>query len=159
MAAKDPSLSFLLTASNSSTQTNGYFGGSGLNYARYTVSGSATINSFVTAVRTQDNTYLSNVQESGFRAELKEGDVYGSYYGQTWNGYFTAPVSGTYVFRGIADDYFAFYISSTYGSTDLPDSPLIFSNYHQLSWTDYYYDDSPYGEANITLTAGNSYYI
>lgn len=90
---------------------------------------------------------------------LKEGDVYGSNYGQTWNGYFTAPVSGTYVFRGIADDFFAFYISSTYGSTDLPAAPLIYSNNHQLNWNNFYYDDSQYGEASVTLIAGKSYYI
>lgn len=85
--------------------------------------------------------------------------MYGSNYGQTWNGYFTAPVSGTYVFRGIADDYFAFYISTTYGSTDLPATPLIYSNNHQKSWNNFYYDDSQFGEASVTLTAGMSYYI
>jgi hypothetical protein len=159
VAPRNTSLSSLLSATNSSAQTNGYFSGSGLKYARYGVSGSATMDSFVAAIRANDNATISKVQETGFRAVLKEADVYGSNYGQTWNGYFTAPVSGTYVFRGIADDYFAFYISSTYGSTDLPATPLIYSNTHQPYWNNYYIDDAPNGEASVTLSAGKSYYI
>ncbi len=111
------------------------------------------------AVRSNNSAYLSVLQEKGFRASLKEGNVYGSYYGQTWNGYFTAPTTGTYVFRGIADDYFSFYISPTHGSTDLPASPLIYSNKNQVSWSNFYYDDSATAEGSISLTAGMSYYI
>ena len=48
---------------------------------------------------------------------MREGNVYGDYIAQTWKGYFTAPVSGTYTFRGIADDYFAVYVAQNYGST------------------------------------------
>lgn len=78
---------------------------------------------------------------------------------QTWNGYFTAPTTGTYVFRAIADDYFAVYISSTYGSTDPPADPLIFSNKYQPYWNDFYADDSPNAEANVSLVGGKSYYL
>lgn len=80
-------------------------------------------------------------------------------YGQTWNGYFTAPTSGLYVFRGIGDDVFSFYISSVPGSTELPTDPLIFTNGAQSGWNNYYFSDSLTGEGNITLAAGKSYYI
>lgn len=159
VAPKNPALSSLLTASNSSAQQNGYFAGAGLNYVRYSLPSSADIPTFVTAVRAQNSTYLRTPQEVGLRGELKEGDVYASPYGQTWSGYFTAPANGAYVFRGIADDYFAFYISPTFGSTDVPASPLIYSNNHQQSWGNFYFDDSPHGEGSITLEAGKSYYI
>ena len=33
-------------------------------------------------------------------------------YGKVLKGYFYAPVSGEYIFRGAADDSFGFYISS-----------------------------------------------
>jgi hypothetical protein len=48
---------------------------------------------------------------------MREGDVYGANYAQVWKGYFTAPVSGVYTFRGLADDNFAVYVASVYGST------------------------------------------
>jgi hypothetical protein len=73
---------------------------------------------------------------------LREGDVYGSNYAQIWKGYFTAPVSGEYTFRGIADDYFAVYISSVYGSTEAPSDPLIYSNSYQ-SFNNFYQVDYP----------------
>jgi hypothetical protein len=69
-------------------------------------------------------------------------------------------VDGTYVFRGIADDFFAFYIAPTYGSVDVPASPLIFSNtFQQPSWSNFYIDDVSTAEASVTLIAGKSYYI
>lgn len=56
--------------------------------------------------------------ESGFSATLNTKDIYGSYYGQVFKGYFYAPVTGNYIFRGAADDQFAMYISSQSGTTD-----------------------------------------
>jgi hypothetical protein len=151
----------LLPATNSSAQQNGYFAGAGLKYTRYASLHSYTsIDSFVAAVRGQNGTFLGTPVETGFRAELKEGNTNGaSPYGQTWNGYFTAPANGTYVFRGISDDYFAFYMAPTFGSVDVPSSPLIYSNNYQSSWTNFYLNDEATAEASISLTAGNSYYI
>jgi hypothetical protein len=159
VAPRNLTLSSLLPATNSSAQVNGYFAGSGLNYARYSVPSNANPTVFASAVRAQNSTYLGAPLEIGFRGELKEGDVYGSYYGQAWNGYFTAPTTGTYVFRGTADDQFSFYIGSTHGSTDLPAAPLISSTKNQPYWNNFYIDDSPLAEANVSLTAGLSYYI
>jgi len=98
------------------------------------------MDSFVAAVRGQNSTFLGTPAETGFRAEIKEGDTYLGGYGQSWNGYFTAPKTGTYVFRGIADDIFALYVAPTYGSVDVQTTPLIYSNSYQ-SWGNFYYDD------------------
>lgn len=156
--ARDATKSALLTTTSAS-QANGYFAGAGLKYARYGITGSPSMSTFVTAVRSSDNTFLNKVQETGYRAELKEGDTYGSNYAQTWKGYFTAPVSGSYTFRGLADDAFSFYISSVAGSTEISNTPLISSSSVQTYWSDFYYDDVAGSEAAVTLTAGMSYYI
>jgi hypothetical protein len=89
---------------------------------------------------------------------LREGDAYGTSYSQTWNGYFTAPVSGEYTFTGNADDAFSFYLATVTGSTELPASPLIYSNWAQ-SWNDFYMNNRPTATATITLQAGQSYYF
>ena len=111
VAPRDTTLSSKLST-NSTSQQNGYFSGAGLQYARYSVTNPINnINGFVSALRNSNTTALGTPQEVGFRADLREGDVYGQNYGQTWKGYFTAPVDGNYTFRGIADDYFALYLS------------------------------------------------
>lgn len=85
--------------------------------------------------------------------------MHGIYYAQTWKGYFTAPVSGTYTFRGVADNIFSFFISTVVGSTEISATPFISSSNVQTDWTDYYMDDVAGSEASVTLTAGSSYYI
>lgn len=92
-----------LLSTTASTQKNGYFSGSGLKYARYGVSSSTSMDQFVAAVRSEDTTILGTPREVGVRGQLKEGNAYGSNYGQVFKGYFTAPADGTYVFRGVAD--------------------------------------------------------
>jgi hypothetical protein len=82
-------------------------------------------------VKNADTSALGTPKETGFRADLKEGYVYGHNYCQTWSGYFTAPVAGTYTFRGTANDYFSLYLATTYGSTELPATALIHSSYRQ----------------------------
>lgn len=57
-------------------------------------------------------------QEEGVRASLKAGDYYGSAYAQVYTGYFKAPTTGTYTFNSQADDAFALYLSTSYGSYD-----------------------------------------
>ena len=94
----------------------------------------------------------------GLRADLREGSYYSQYYAQTWNGYFTAPVTGNYTFRGNSDDIFQFYLASNYGSTELPTSSLINSTEYQLM-DDLYTRDIYSTEATVTLSAGQSYYF
>jgi hypothetical protein len=73
---------------------------------------------------------------------MREADLYGSNYAQTWKGYFTAPATGTYTFRGIADDNFALYLAADYGSTEFPASPLIQSTTPQKMGNFYLVDVS-----------------
>jgi hypothetical protein len=91
----------------------------------------------VTASRTNDAATLGTVKESTIRGDIAEGNFYGQYYGQTWKGYFTAPVAGVYTFRGIADDTFSVYLATVTGSTELPATPLINSSYAQAD-SDFY---------------------
>lgn len=69
-----------------------------------------------------------------------------------------APVTGTYTFRGTADDDFAMYLSADYGSVSAPASPLIYSNTYSKLFEFYTYDVAT-GEGSIDLTAGKSYYM
>lgn len=55
--------------------------------------------------------------ETGYAAELESSNIYGDQYGQVFKGYFYAPVSGNYIFRGAADDAFTLLISTDYGTT------------------------------------------
>jgi hypothetical protein len=64
VAPNDPALSTKLT-SNSTNQTNAYFSGAGLNYARYSYS--SNLAAFIAAVRSNNITALGTPQEVGFR--------------------------------------------------------------------------------------------
>lgn len=110
---------------NSASQQQGYYSGNGLAYTRYNLGSIRGIANF-------QNSYASlTVLESGFRGEIETGDYYGSYYGEVFKGYFTAPVSGTYTFRGVGDDEFSVSLSSSYGSAEVNTTMLIFSNQPQ----------------------------
>ena len=114
---------------------------------------------FIDAVRKNNVTVLGAPQEKGYRAELKEGNVYGSYrYGQAWTGYFTAPVSGEYTFIGTGDDQFSFYLADVTGSTELPTTSFISSTGAQ-QWNDFYLYYRESATKSVTLTAGMSYYF
>ena len=131
LAARNNGVSSLLST-NSSGQVSGYFSGAGLNYARYTYSSSInTIAKFVAAVRGADTAALGTPNEVGHRADMREANVYNENEAQTWNGYFTAPTTGTYTFRVTADDKAALYIQTTYGSVEAPTTPLLETNIHQ----------------------------
>lgn len=147
-------------STTSSSQQQGYFSGAGLKYTRYGAIGSTSLTDFAQAVRIGNTTYLGDPLESGIRAELKEGDAYGGgKYGQVWSGYFTAPADGLYIFRGVSDDRFSFFMATVPGSAELPTDPLIYSNVYQPSWNNFYLDDIQTAESNVTLLAGKSYYI
>lgn len=155
LAPKDPALSSRLV-SNSTNQNKPYFSGAGLNYARYKFT--TSIAALVNAVRSNNASTLGVPQEVGYRAELREGDVYGTYYSQTWNGYFTAPVTGEYTFMGTSDDAFSFYLANATGSVELPATPLISSDSYQL-WNDFYAIHRPTASATVALQEGMSYYL
>ena len=88
-----------------------------MKYSRYSSIASNDLADFAKAVRISNATFLGTPVEVGIRAELKEGDAYGSSpYAQAWSGYFTAPVDGAYTFRGIADDRFSFFLATVPGS-------------------------------------------
>jgi hypothetical protein len=72
--------------------------------------------------------------------------VFGDYYGQVWKGYFTPSVNGNYKFRGLGDDTFAVFLStSVYGSTvDFTNTtPIASSTYAQAAslYANYYQAD------------------
>lgn len=159
LAAKDNAKSSLLSTNTSGTQLKGYFSGAGLAYARYAYSSSiGTLSQFTTAVRNSDTNALGSPQETGFRADLREGDAYDGSEAQVWRGYFTAPSTGTYTFRGQADDLFSFYIQANYGSADPATTPLLESSYYQIMFHSFSSSQPKY-EGTVDLEAGKSYYI
>jgi hypothetical protein len=103
----NPTTSQYSTTTTQSNATKGYPSGAGVQYNRYNLSSNTlSVTQFVTASQTNNAAILGTLQESAVRGDIAEGDFYGSYYAQSWKGYFTAPVSGSYTFRGIADDVF-----------------------------------------------------
>lgn len=115
LRARNASLTSKLETSSGS-QVKGYFSGTGLNYRRYDITnlGAKTNDGLRSAI--QSNSTSISLVESGYRGEIKSGAYYGSNYGEAFTGYFTAPVDGVYKFQGVADDSFAMYLSSSYGS-------------------------------------------
>ena len=144
------------------TQKNPYFGGTGVQYARYNLSSNINnITKFISASRTANISALGAPLELGFRADMREGDVYPntSAYAQSWQGYFTAPVTGNYVFRGTADDLFTCYLAQSYGSADPATTPLISSSISQ-SYGNFYLTHVPTAEAlSVPLVANRSYFL
>jgi hypothetical protein len=76
---------------------------------RYSSCYTSSIFGFVSTVRSNPDA-MPKAEES-VKTELRSGDIYGSYFGETWKGYFTAPVSGTYTFRGWGEYAFSLYLS------------------------------------------------
>lgn len=140
------------------SQVNGYHQGNGFKYTRHTFSGG--IDSYVTAVRS-NSIPASDIQEDGYRTDIREASIYNNYIGQVWKGYFHASVAGQYTFRAWADDRVKVFLASTYGdATPLTDSDLIIStSTHQYSDSYYVKDQGNEGEVVRTLEAGKSYYM
>lgn len=140
-------------------QTNGYIGGSGFYYARYSLSGTASnsISSFKAALAAGANATLV---EQGKRQTLHTQNIYGTYYGEVWKGYFYAPTTGNYTFQGAADDYFSVLISSEPGTTGSPLNQIIYGNYPQGQIDNYYVDNvTSATSAPLPLVGGNYYYM
>ena len=149
------------TAYNDIGQVDGFFSGAGLKYARYTISTSIdTLDEFVTATRNGNTGALGNPNEEGWRADMREPNIYSYKEAQSWRGYFTAPSTGNYTFRGSADDSFRVYISSTHGSAEVPalNESLIYSTGHQNE-LNFYENFKPTAEGTVEMTGGKSYYI
>lgn len=142
---------------NSSSQVGGYFSGVGLKYQRYDITnlGTKTPEGLRNAI--QSSSASITLVESGYRGEIKTGDYYGSYYGEAFTGYFTAPSDGVYTFQGVADDSFSVYLQDEiYGSAEAG-KPLIYSISYQNE--NFYLAYTSSAENSVTLSAGKSYYI
>jgi len=79
-------------------------------------------------------------------------DIYGEFYGQVFKGYFLAPVTGNYIFRGAGDDQYSMHISSDYGTIGSPLSPEISGSWAQASGDNYYI-------SNVSTSLGNPHYL
>jgi hypothetical protein len=153
LGPKNDSISTLLLT-NDTNQTQGYFSGMGLQYLRYSTYQSS-YQPFVDLVR---NGSLIP-EEISVATEVKSFHNVEAYKGEVWKGYFLAPTSGNYTFRGWASYAFAFYISSTYGSARPSQTPLIYSNASQYQWNNTFIDNIPTVSGTVELEANRSYYI
>lgn len=68
------------------------------------------LDAFIQSVRA--GSPLGSLEEEGFRAELREYTYANSYIAEYWKGYFTAPVTGNYTFRGLAQANFKMFLSA-----------------------------------------------
>jgi hypothetical protein len=66
---------------NDGSQTDGFFSGAGLNYARYNISGLSQNNIAGLRSAIQTNSPQLILQESGYRGDIKTGNYSGTYYG------------------------------------------------------------------------------
>lgn len=66
---------------NSGSQVNGYFSGSGLKYQRFDITNLGTKTPAGLRSAIQVNSTTITLVESGYRGEIKTGSYYGSYYG------------------------------------------------------------------------------
>lgn len=109
LAPRDANVSSLIDF-NGTVRTDPYIGGSGFTYERYDISSLATktIAGFRAALPTRSNIVL---KESKKIMELEATDIYIAPYAHAIKGYFYAPVSGNYIFRGAGDEQFLLLIN------------------------------------------------
>lgn len=139
---------------------NGFVSGSGFQYTRYDITDLSTKTAAGLKAAVDSNANTIVVQETGIRAELESTNIYGVNYGQVFKGYFYAPVSGDYIFRGAADDTFQLYLSSNYGSAEIGATPLIsLSSYSNYADNYYVKNESSSMSAPTTLVGGKYYYM
>lgn len=98
--------------------------------------------------------------ERGKRLQLETPDIYGTYYGEVFKGYFYAPVAGNYTFRGSAADQFTLIMNQNYGTTNGLLTEIIASNSSCMDPDNYYLSNisSTMGQP-ISLQAGKYYYM
>jgi hypothetical protein len=115
----DPSLSTLgRVPTNSTAQLNGTISGAGIRFKRYNISNLATRSvAGLRAAILANNSQAVEV-ESGIATELRSGNDIGGNYARVYRGYFKPPMNGSYIFRALADDQIAVYLSSVTGSAD-----------------------------------------
>lgn len=70
----------------------------------------SSLDSFIQSVRA--GSPLGSLEEKGFRAELREYTYANDFTAEYWKGYFTAPVTGKYRFRGLAYVSFKMFLST-----------------------------------------------
>lgn len=98
--------------SDASTPINNYIAGSGFSYTKFNLANlvDKSLNGFKAALAV--NSPQLTQMESGIAYELEYQETQGqSNYGQIYKGYFYAPVTGNYIFRGASDDSFSLRIS------------------------------------------------
>lgn len=84
----------------------------------------------------------------------------GGRYGKVFKGYFYAPASGDYIFRGAANNNFGLYISDDYGTATVNPKPYIYQDSPTLNKDNYYIDNIPgaIGQPRF-LEGGKHYYM
>lgn len=136
----------------------GYISGSGFRYTRYDITNlvTKTIAGLRAAIASSSSTIT--VKEDAIKSDLQTPDIYGELYGQVFKGYFKAPTAGDYIFKGLADDYLAVYMSTFKGSVEIDyTTPVIeATSYSQSSssWNYYYKNTASLTSSPITMAAG-----
>jgi hypothetical protein len=154
----------VLPTNTTGTQTNGFISGSGLSYARYDLTHLSTKTTAGFRAAITANSSSITLLEQDVKGDLQTPDIFPQIaFGQVFKGYFNAPTTGNYIFRGLADDFVSMYMSNVTGSAELSyTTPLIESTsyYQSSSLSDYYYIGySGLTSSPIAMTAGDSRYI
>lgn len=103
---------------NSTSQVNGSISGVGIRFKRYNISNLAvrTVDGLRAAIAANNGQAVE--LESGIATELRAAGDVGGNFARVYRGYFRPPMNGSYVFRALADDQIAMYMSSVTGSAD-----------------------------------------
>jgi hypothetical protein len=113
-----------LSTNTANTQIKGFLSGAGLDYTRYDITNlnTKTLISFRSNIASANLTIV----EQSRKPDLMTADIYGINYVQVFKGYFVAPSTGNYVFRGLADDALELFMSNVSGSAEINyTTPLI----------------------------------
>lgn len=89
---------------------------------------------------------------------LESLDIYGATYGQVFKGYFYAPNTGNYTFRGAADDQFALFMNLNYGTANGTLTQIISSGCCGSNVDNYYISNISTTFGAPQLLQGGQYY-
>ena len=163
-----------MATNTTATQVNGYISGTGFTYARYDTSNLSPSSKSISGVRALIGTLNEQIFQIApdsqttptvlGELETPSAITDSGYYVQVLKGYFLAPTTGNYIFRGLADDYLEVYLSSIKGSQEGINysKPLIKSTswYQSNSMSNYYLMNTPaLTSSPIAMTAGDAYYM